>query len=295
MSAALTTSNIRIIDVAEKPRVPVSPNRLVNLLAGVLGGAVLAIGLVFFVEYMDNRLRTPDDITYHLRLPHLGFVPLLPKSHEAPDTRSRVDRHRRPSWKRSRHSDEHLVSSASAGSQSVLITSAGLGEGRSLVAANLAVSLAQAGKRVLLVDADMRKPTIHRLFDLPQEPGLSDHLVGSARTSEAVRASSVEGLSVLSSGGMPPNPAELLGSQQFTSLLQSGREHFDWVVIDSPPVIAVADASVIAHATSGVLFVVGADMTSRHAARRAVDRLESAQARFFGAVLNRADREHHAY
>ena len=83
VSAALTTSNIRIIDVAEKPRVPVSPNRLVNLLAGLLGGAVLAIGLVFFVEYMDNRLRTPDDITYHLRLPHLGFVPLLPKSQEA--------------------------------------------------------------------------------------------------------------------------------------------------------------------------------------------------------------------
>jgi capsular exopolysaccharide synthesis family protein len=178
-----------------------------------------------------------------------------------------------------------LVASAGTGSQSVLITT-GLGEGRSLVAANLAVSLAQAGKRVLLVDADMRKPTIHRLFDLPQEPGLSDHLVGSARTSEAVRASSVEGLSVLSSGGMPPNPAELLGSQQFTSLLQSWREHFDWVVIDSPPVIAVADASVIAHATSGVLFVVGADMTSRHAARRAVDRLERPRPGF-RRVLNR--------
>lgn len=296
VAAALTTSNIRIIDVAEKPRVPVSPNRLVNLLAGVLAGAVLAIGLVFFVEYMDNRLRTPDDITYHLKLPHLGFVPLLPKSQEAsgyaltsrstPATFVDAFRVIRTNM---------LIASAGAGGQSVLITSAGLGEGRSLVAANLAVSLAQAGKRVLLVDADMRKPTIHRLFDLPQAPGLSDHLAGTARTSDAVHSASVEGLSVLSSGAQPPNPAELLGSPQFTSLLQTWQERFDWVVIDSPPVIAAADASVIAHATTGVLFVVGADMTSRHAARRAVDRLEGTQARFFGAVLNRADLEAHAY
>ena len=157
------------------------------------------------------------------------------------------------------------------------------------------MSLAQAGKRVLLVDADMRKATLHHLFGLSQEPGLSDHLLGGATITDAVRVSSVAGLSVLPSGRAPANPAELLGSPEFTNLLQAWRAQFDWVVIDAPPVLGAADASVVAHATSGVVFVVGADMTSRHAARRAVDRLEGTQARFFGAVLSRADLEHHPY
>ncbi len=289
-------SSIRVVDAAEQPRSPVSPNRTLNLLAAVFGGGLFAVGLVFLFERMDDRLKTPDEITHFLGLPHLGLLPLVPKSETSvyPLLGKTVPANFSEAFRVIR--TNVLFSSADPGGQSVLVTSTGPGEGKSLVAANLAISLAQTGKRVLLLDADLRKPMVHQVFDLSQEPGLSNYLVGSAKASEAVRKSFVEGLWLMSAGRLPPNPAELLGSERCVSLLQSLREHhFDWVVVDSPPVMAVADSSIIAHAVSGVVFVVGADMTSRHAASRAVDQLEGTQAKFFGAVLNRADLERNAY
>ncbi len=164
-----------------------------------------------------------------------------------------------------------------------------------MVASNLAVSLAQAGQRVLLIDADMRKPKAHEILGVPQEPGLSNLLVGNAKASESVRKTAVPSLWVVAAGRIPPNPAELLGSTRFRDFLGSLKDHFDWVIIDSPPVMAVTDASLIAHHASGVLFVVGAEMTSRHAAQRALEQLEQVQARFVGSVLNKVDLEHNAY
>jgi succinoglycan biosynthesis transport protein ExoP len=296
VSVALKTSNIRIVDGAEQPRVPVSPSWPVSAVIGLVGGGVLAVGLVFFVEYMDSRLKTPNEITHHLRLPCLGLVPLLPAGQEASGYallgRSAPARF---ADAMSVIRTNILVSSAGTASQSVLVTSTRPGEGKSLIAANLAVSLAQSGRRVLLIDANMRAPILHRLFDMPQQPGLSDHLVGHAQARDVVPKSSTEGLWVLPSGPVPPNPAELLGSPRCASYLQSVCAQFDWVVIDTPPVTGVADALIIAPLTSGVVVVVGADMTSRHSARRAVDQLEGTHAMFFGAVLNRADLDHHAY
>jgi capsular exopolysaccharide synthesis family protein len=164
-----------------------------------------------------------------------------------------------------------------------------------MCACNLAVSLAQTGQRVLLIDADMRKPKLEEAFGIKSEPGLSNLLVGNAKASEAVGKSSTPGLWLLPAGKLPPNPAELLGSQRFAEFLKSLREHFDWIVIDSPPVMAVADACVVAHRTHGVLFVVGAEMTSRHAAKHALDQLEGARAKFVGGVLNRVNIEKNAY
>ena len=188
-----------------------------------------------------------------------------------------------------------LFSSAQDGSRSIVVTSTGPGEGKSMVAANLAVSLAQAGQRVLLIDADMRKPKSHEIFEMAQEPGLSNLLVGNAKASEAVHKSAVANLWLIPSGHIPPNPAELLGSQRFKDFLTSLKDHFDWVVIDSPPVMAVTDASLIAHKASGVVFVVGAEMTSRHAAKTAVDQLRQVHAHLIGAVLNRVDLQRNSY
>ena len=155
--------------------------------------------------------------------------------------------------------------------------------------------LAQAGRRTLLIDADLRKPKGHGIFNIPQEPGLSNLLVGEAKASACVRKSPTSELWVLPAGRVPPNPAELLGSQRFKDFLNSLKTHFEWVVIDSPPVMAVADASVIAHIVTGSVFVIGAEMTSRHAAKRAVEQLQSSQGAFFGAVLNRVDLARNAY
>ncbi len=294
ISGELKTSNIRVIDVAETPRGPVRPNTRINLLLALFGGATLAVGLAFFFEYLDNRIKSPDEVKQHLGLPFLGMVPaLFDKAIENPLISNGVPSNFSESFRAVR--TNLLFSSADEGSRSVVITSTGPGEGKTVVATNLAVALAQAGQRVLLVDADMRKPRVHTVFDRSQEPGLSNVLVGNAKASEAVHTTAVPGLWVMPAGLHPPNPAELLGSKRFKDFMSSLAQHFDWVVIDTPPVMAVTDASVVAHLATGVLFVVGAEMTSRHAGQRALEQLEQARAKFIGAVLNRVDLQHNSY
>jgi capsular exopolysaccharide synthesis family protein len=136
---------------------------------------------------------------------------------------------------------------------------------------------------------------VHEIFELPQEPGLSNLLVGDCKPSEAVRKTSVQNLCVLPAGMIPPNPAELLGSKRCDEYFATLADHFDWVIIDSPPVLAVADASVLANAATGVVFVVGADQTSRQTAKAALEQLEAVQAHVIGAVLNRVDVEGNPY
>src|SRR6185436_19857163 len=134
-----------------------------------------------------------------------------------------------------------LFSSAEEGLRTLVVTSAGPGEGKSIVAANLALALAQAGQRVLLIDADMRRPRVHEIFETPQEPGLSNILTGNAKVAEAIRKSPLHGMWVLSSGHIPPNPAELLASRRYLDFIASLDQQFDWPIIDAPPVRAAAD------------------------------------------------------
>jgi polysaccharide biosynthesis transport protein len=295
ISGELRTSNIRVVDPAELPRSPATPNKRVNMLLGLFGGTVLAFGLVFLFEHLDSRIKTPDDIRKHLGLPALGLLPMLPKagavSHPlitngVPPNFSEAFRSIRTNL---------IFSAATEGSRSLVVTSTAPGEGKTLVACNLAIALAQSGQRVLIIDADMRRPKVHEAYDLNQEPGLSNILVGDAKVSETIRKATLPSLWVLPAGHVPPNPAELLGSTRFRDFMASLGQHFDWVIVDTPPVMAVTDAPVIAPSVSAVLFVVGADMTSRHLALRAVEQLDAVKARFAGAVLNRADIDRNPY
>ncbi len=262
ISGELKTSNIRVVDAAETPRGPVRPNTRNNLLLALFGGATLAIGLAFFFEYLDNRIKSPEEVKQHLGLPFLGMVPaLFDKAIENPLINNGVPHNFSESFRAVR--TNLLFSSAEEGSRSVVVTSTGPSEGKTVVAANLAVALAQAGQRVLLIDADMRKPRVHTVFEKPQTPGLSNVLVGCAKASEAVHKTTVPGLWVMPAGLHPPNPAELLGSKRFKDFMASLTEHFDWVIVDTPPVMAVTDSSVVAQLTTGVLFVVGASMRGR--------------------------------
>jgi capsular exopolysaccharide synthesis family protein len=188
-----------------------------------------------------------------------------------------------------------LFSSADDGGRSIAVTSTGPGEGKTVISSNLAIALAQAGQRVLLIDGDMRKPRVHTLLGISQQPGLSNVLVGTVKPSRAMHKTSVPNLWALPAGVSPPNPAELLGAKRFKEFLATVNQFFDWVILDTPPVMAVTDPCVVAHATNGVLFVVGAEMTSRHAAARAIEQLQNAKGRFIGGVLNRVDLEHNAY
>jgi succinoglycan biosynthesis transport protein ExoP len=293
ISGEFKASTIRVVDAAEVPKSPFLPRRERDVSLAALTGLLFAVGLVFFFEYLDNRIKSPQELRATLNVPFLGMVPSVPDQHQALITEG-VPANFSESIRSIR--TNVLFSSAEEGAHIIVVTSAGPGEGKSVVSSNLAVSLAQAGQRVLLIDADMRRPRVHEIFDLPQEPGLSNLLVGDCKPSEAVRKwKNVPGLCVLAAGMIPPNPAELLGSKRFEEYVSTLGEHFDWVLVDSPPVLAVADAAVVANGASGVVFVVGADQTSRQAAREAIHQLQSAHARVIGAVLNRVDLERNPY
>ncbi|HSL23055.1 MAG TPA: polysaccharide biosynthesis tyrosine autokinase, partial [Vicinamibacterales bacterium] len=209
VSAELKTSNIRVVDNAEKPRSPASPRRGLNLLLALFGGSMLGLGLAFFFEYLDSNIKTPDEIKTHLGLPSLGMLPALSDkalngayplvSNGVPPNFTEAFRAIRTNV---------VFSSAEEGCRAVLVTSTGPGEGKTVCAANLAVSLAQAGQRVLLMDGDMRKPKVEEAFRVPKEPGLSNLLVGNAKASDCIRKGPVSGLWLLPAGKMPPNPAE---------------------------------------------------------------------------------------
>jgi polysaccharide biosynthesis transport protein len=296
ISGELKTSNIRVIDAAEVPQTPVSPNKPINLLLGLVAGSMLAVGLAFFFEYIDNRIKSPAEIKGHLGLPFLGMIPAIPEG-EGSEASLLLSRGVKPGFAEAFRTvrTNVLFSTTSPGGQSLVITSSGPGEGKTLVASNLALALAQTGQRVLLVDADMRRPRVHEVFSERQEPGLSNVLIGDTKASDAVRAIGGTSLWILPAGHIPPNPAELLGSKRFEDFVATLTEHFAWVVIDTPPVMAVTDAPIVAHMADGVLFVVGAEMTGRNIAQTAVEQLGNANARLIGAVLNRVDLDNNSY
>ncbi len=296
VASELKSSNIRVIDKAERPRTPVTPRTGMNMLLALVSGSILAFGLAFFFEYLDSRIKTPDELKTHLGLPSLGMVPALDAKawkDKEPLLHAGVPPGFAEAFRTIR--TNVLFSSAEEGSRVLVVTSTGPGEGKTTVATNLAIGFAQAGQRVLLIDADMRRPRVHTAFGNKQEPGLSNLMVGNAKASETVHKTPVPGLWVLAAGRIPPNPAELLGSQRFRDFLTSLKEHFDLILVDSPPVMAVTDAAIAANVANGVVFVVGAEMTSRNAARGAVEHLEQGRARFVGAVLNRVELERNAY
>ena len=169
----------------------------------------------------------------------------------------------------------------------LLVTSTGPGEGKTIIAANMAVALAQAGRKVLLIDADMRRCQMHDIFEAPLTPGLSGVLDGSVRMLDAVTPTDIDGLSIVTAGNSPHNPGDLLDGHKFGDALASIRNRYDWIVIDSPPVMVASDTTSLARIATAVLFVVGAEMTTPRHARAALEQLESARAKIVGAVLSR--------
>jgi len=297
ISGELKASNIRVVDEAEVPRWPIRPNKSRGLLFGFLGGLVAGVGLAFFMDYIDNRLKNPDEVKHYLGVGFLGLVPSVRasdlKTGEQPLLTSKIPHGFAEAIRRVRTALQ--FSTAEEECRMVLVTSSQPTEGKSLMAANLAISLSQAGQRVLLIDTDMRKARQHELMKVKQAPGLSDLLVGNAKANDAMRRTESKSLWVMPSGQHPPNPAELLNSARFRNLLSSLGEHFDWVILDSPPVMAVTDASVIAHLTTGVVFVVGSEQVNRHVARNAVEQLRASKATILGAILNRVDVRRNPY
>lgn len=296
VAGELKASNIRVVDPATVPRSPVSPRKSLNLLLALFGGGIFAVGLAFFFEYLDNRVKSPEEIKNYLGLPFLGLVPAIKDKDHAEDALlHRGVSHQFAEAFRTVRTNVLFSLAEGSGGRSVVVTSTAPREGKTLVASNLSIALAQAGQRVLLVDADMRKPRVHEVFGAKQAPGLSNVLVGNAKASESVKRGPVENLWLLPAGVHPPNPAELLNSRRFKDFLATLEEHFDWVIVDSPPVMAVSDPAVIAHLADGVIYVVGAEQTSKYAASAALEQLDGAKAKFLGGILNRVNLQRNSY
>jgi len=296
VSSEFQGSNVQVIDKADVPSSPVLPQTRRDLMTSAFFGLLLALGLAFGAEYLDSRIKLPDEIKNHLGLPVLGMIPAVTGTDtggEAPMLSGEVP----PSFSESMRSVRTalLFSSTDNGGRAVMVTSTGPGEGKTLVASSLAVTLAQAGLRTLVIDADMRRPRMHEALGKPQEPGLSNVLVGEVSVAQAAASTQVQNLWVLAAGHIPPNPAELLGSPKFNALFAELKQKYDWIVIDAPPVMPVTDAAVLAHTNVGVLFVVGSEMTPRQSAAAAVEQLRGSGAKFLGGVLNRVNIHRHSY
>jgi capsular exopolysaccharide synthesis family protein len=290
----LRSTNINIVDRAEVPRTPVAPRSALIMLMAVITGTLLAVGSAFLTEILDDRLKIPGDVTADLGQALLGIVPTMSSAN--PGAALAHHSGSRELLEAFRVIRTSTVSAMQAqGPKSILITSASQREGKSSVASKLAIALASAQHRVVLVDADMRRPTVHQLWNHGHEPGLASVLSGTAAMAQALHSTPVPGLSVLTSGGVSNEAPELLESPVFAQLLKVLEEHFDWVIIDSPPALTVSDASIIAKRATGILFVVAATSTSVRAARLAIDELERIGGRVFGVVMNRADVTHQPF
>jgi len=287
------TNNVQVMDRAEVPGGPFSPNIRRDSLMALLAGLVVAFGLAFGIEYFDDTVKTPEDVARELKLPLLGLVPAV-RGPRVPLLSGPVPHDFGEAFRSLRTS--LAFTSASYGTRIVAVTSTQPLEGKTTTACNVATALALGGARVLLIDADMRRPNLHRVLSVENRIGLSHILVGQARVRDAVQQTTEPNLFVIAAGQLPPNPSELLGSERmrtFLTNLQSGP--FEWVVIDTPPVLAVTDAVLVARAASSVVFVVGSEMTRRVHAERAIETLMTGRPPSVGVVLNRVDLERNRY
>lgn len=321
VSAAGLKSNIRIAEIAPTPREPVAPKRTQNILLCGLLSLIGGLGLVLFLDYLNNRIESVEDIDRYLRLPALGVIPALENSGKArrllgkgvsangngagalPSpvatgsdalllTNVEANSSVAESYRQLRTS--LLLSSASHAPRTLLITSSQPAEGKTTTSVNTSISLAQTGASVLIIDADLRRPRVHRVFGLKNNAGLSNYLAGETDLASLIQIA-IPNLYVLPVGPLPPNPAELLGSPKMKVLVETLSANFDYVVIDSPPVSSFADSLILSALVEGVIIVVKAGVTSREMAQSTKAHLQSVGAKILGVVVNQIKLQPHDY
>ena len=310
----LETINIRVVDPAEVPNYPIAPRKKLNLFLAIIVGLVGGTALAFFFEFLDNSIKSPDDIQHYLSIPFLGFIPRVAYNGNSNGNGS-VPAHRgKPNpvdtvvaldpkstvSEAYRSLRTNVMFSSLEHGPVLLVTSAGPTEGKSITVANLAITMAQSGSKTLIIDCDLRKPRMHRIFNIPgNTDGITEMIVnlGSNGMRVAVKRTKIENLDIIPCGQIPPNPSELLSSDRAKFLIQALSKKYDRILIDSPPVNVVTDPVILSQIVDGVLLIVRAGQTSRDVARRARDQLLAVKARVIGGVLNSVDmqKDHYYY
>ncbi|MGA2464014.1 MAG: polysaccharide biosynthesis tyrosine autokinase [Thermodesulfobacteriota bacterium] len=298
VSAGIMASNIQVVDQAELPARPYKPNKQLNLLLAAVVGLFLGVGLAFFLEYLDNTVKTPEDVEQLIRLPAFGMVPEI--SYER---RRRVESgtsypvelitfgHPKSMLSEAYRNirTSILLSFSERPPKSIAISSPNPAEGKTTTVINTAIALSQTGVQVLLIDADMRKPRIHKIFREENGAGLSNFLSGNAALDSVIKKSDIPNLYYIPSGPIPPNPSELIGSKLFKNMMESLGERFDHILLDSPPVLGFADAIILSTSVEGVILVVSGGKTPRETLQRAKEVLHQVNAKILGVVINRID------
>lgn len=288
--------NISIIDRAEVPKYPIRPRKLLNILLSIIVGLFGGIGIAFFLEYLDNTFKTPDDVEEKLSVPLLGVIPFV-KVSELQDKKiellTHLD-HKSSISEAYRSLRTSLLLSSVEPIKSLVITSPLEDEGKTTVAVNLAISFAQLDKMVLLVDADLRKPKLHAVFGLDNTTGLSNFLTRQV-IKEIIRESGITNLSVITSGPIPPNSSELLSSKRMREFIDLVKEKFDIVIFDAAPLITVTDASILSTLVDGTIVVIRSGKTTFDVAKRGLKLLRDINSRILGSVLNGLDTTREGY
>ncbi|MBN2467642.1 MAG: polysaccharide biosynthesis tyrosine autokinase [Deltaproteobacteria bacterium] len=296
LTEGLEVTNIAVVDPARIPNAPVKPRKAMNILLSVVVGLTLGVGLAFFLEYLDNTVKSPEEVERYLNIPLLGVIGRFTNDSitEGSDELIALNDPKSTVSEAFRTIRTNILfASPDIEKKVILVTSAFPAEGKTVAACNLAVSFSQMGKKVLLVDADLRRPRLHTVFNLGRPRGLSDFLIG--KETSIHHAAEVAGLHIMVSGTSPPNPAELLGSRKMEDFIAKAKEKFDVIVVDSPPLLSVTDATELTTFTDGVVLVVKAFSTPRPAIQRGIKHLAGVDAKTFGCILNDVDFEKEGY
>lgn len=311
LAAEMPTTSVSIVDRAEVPSITSEPKKALNLMTSLIVGLMAGIGIAFLLEYLDNTLKNPEEVEKYLRFPNLAIIPnfslLNEKRNELtklppPNGATQLSPQKYSqdvllSWGVYSPVGEAfrvlrtalLLSRAGAPPKMTLFTSALESEGKTVVSCNTALMFARTGARVLLIDTDLRRPRCHKVFKMDNHFGLTNILTGNNGQHEVIRETGVEGLHILSSGATPPNPAELIGSTRMRDLLIELGAQYDFLIIDSPPVMALTDSVILSTMVDGVVVVADGSRTPKQIVRTAIARLNYARVKIFGVVLNKVD------
>lgn len=294
LSEVQSTTTINQLDPAIPNPIPVRPQPMRSALLGALVGLVGTAVLIFLAAYLQDTIRNPEEITRRWGVPVLGVISTYNINQNPLIT---VTQPRSPTSEAFRSLRTNLqFSGVSKPLKTVVVTSASPGEGKTAMVANLAAVVAQNGREVMVVDSDMRRPRMHRLFQLSNRIGLADFFIKPDNIiDELIKDTGVDGLQVITSGSLPPNPSELLSSEKMTKILDALGQRYHFVFIDTPPLLAVTDALVLASRVDGVILVVDPHKTKRAAIKHAIDQLKRIDANLIGVILNKVKLQNTAY
>ena len=289
LTQANQLETVVIDEYARPPEQPVRPRVLTNTMLATIAGIMLAVGVAFLMEYLDDTVKDPEEVEYATGLGTLGILEQL-KTNIPSEALVVAREPRSPAAEAYRQVRTNIqFVNLDKKSKTLLITSAQPSEGKTTVAANLAIALAQSGRKVILVDCDMRRPTLHKLLEVNSSRGLCDMIIRGRNDTSYLSGTLVPNLRLLPAGRIPPNPAELLGSERMRSVIAWLQTQADIVVFDSPPVLAVTDAVILSQITDLTLFVVSASTTRYPSFIDALERIATVEAPIAGVVLNKVD------